>query len=63
MGVFPSENAVFPFQEEELGICLGHTNNDGNEMCQWFLHQNGRVVLRKTLIRLRLDSPTVTNET
>ena len=47
------KTAVFPFQKEELGRCLGPTKNDGNEMCQWVLHQNGQVVLRRNLRRLR----------
>ena len=47
------KNAVFTFQKEELGICLGPTKNDGNNMCQCVLQQNGQVVLRRTLRRLR----------
>ena len=50
---FRHKTADFPFQKEELGRCLGPTKNDGNEMCQWVLHQNGQVVLRRNIRRLR----------
>ena len=48
---------------EELGRCIGPTKNDGNEMCQWLLQQNGQVVPRRTLRRLRSEELTITNET
>ena len=57
------KTAAFTFQKEELGICLGPTKNDGNEMCQWVLQKNGQVVLRLTHRRLRSEELTVTNET
>ena len=60
---FHQKTDVFPFQNEELGRCLGPTNNDGNDMCQGVLHQNGQVVLRRTIRRLRSEKPIVTNET
>ena len=60
---FRQKTAAFPFQKQELGRCLGPTKNDGNEMCQWFLQQNGQVVPRQTLRRLSSEELTVTNET
>ena len=60
---FHQKTAAFTFQKEELGICLGPTKNDGNEMCQWVLQKNGQVVLRLTHRRLRSEELTVTNET
>ena len=60
---FFQNTADFPFQKEELGSCLGPTKNYGNEMCQWVLHQNGQVVPRRTLRRLRSEELTVNNET
>ena len=60
---FRQETAAFLFQKQELGRCLGPTKNDGNEMCQWFLQQNGQVVPRRTLRRLSSEELTVTNET
>ena len=31
---FRQNTAVWPYQSEELGQCLGPTKNEGNEMCQ-----------------------------
>ena len=60
---FRQKTATFSFQKEELGICLGPNNNDGNDICQWVLQKNGQVVPRRTLRRLRLEELTITNET
>ena len=43
---FRQKTAAVTFQEEELGRYLGPTKNDGNEICQWVLQQNGHVVPR-----------------
>ena len=59
---FRQHTAVFPYQKEELGRCLGPTKNEGNEMCQWILQQNGQIVPRRTLRRLRPIELSVTNE-
>lgn len=50
---FRQHTAAFPYQKEVLGRCLGPTKNEGNEMCQWVLQQNGQIVHRRTLRRLR----------
>ncbi len=43
--VYFCENlAAFPFQKEHLGCCLGPAKNEGNEMAQWVLRDNGKVV-------------------
>ena len=34
-----------------------------NEICHWVFQQNGKVVSRRTIRRLRLESLTITNET
>ena len=60
---FCQKTASFTFQKKELARCLGPTKNVGNEICQWVLQYNGQVVPRRTLIRLRLEELTVTNET
>ena len=59
---FLQHTAVFPYQKEELGRCLGPTNNEGNQMCQWILQQNGQIVPRRTFRRLRPIELSVTNE-
>ena len=60
---FRQKTAAFPFQKEYLGRCLAPTNNDCNDMCQWVLHQNGQMVPRQTLIRLKSEELTVRNDT
>jgi hypothetical protein len=43
--VYFCENlAAFPFQKEQLGCCLGPAKNEGKEMAQWVLKDNGKVV-------------------
>ena len=37
----------FPFNKELLGRILGPANGEGNEMAQWALKPNGRVVPRR----------------
>ena len=41
----------FPFLKEELGRCLGLTNNYGNVMCQWFLQKNVQVFPRRNIYK------------
>ena len=52
----------FPRMKEVLGRCLGPCKNEGNEMCQWVLQMNGRIVPRRTLRRLRADELAPSNE-
>ena len=59
---FWQQTAAFPYQKEELGRCLGPAKNEGNGMCQWVFQQNGRVIPRRTLQRLRPEESTVSNE-
>ena len=58
---FRQQKAQFPQQKSELGRCLGPTKNEGNEMCQWVLQQNGQVVPRRTLRRLKPEEISPTN--
>ena len=59
---FRQNTAVWPYQSEELGRCLGPTKNEGNEICQWILQQNLQIVPRRALRHLRPEETTVTNE-
>ena len=45
---FREKKAKFPFNQEILGRVLGPATGAGNEMCQWILKANGRVVPRRT---------------
>ena len=49
---FRETPAKLPFPAYVLGHCLGPADNDGNEMTQWFLKQNGQIVPRRTMRRL-----------
>ena len=39
----------FPFPAHVLGRCLGPAKNEGNEMTQWVLKQNGKIVPQRTM--------------
>ena len=43
---FRDKSASFPFQTQSLGRVLGPAKNAGNEMSQWILKDNGKVVPR-----------------
>jgi len=58
---FREHKSQFPNQKNELGRCLGPTKNEGNEMCQWILRQNGQVIPRRTLRRLKPEEISPTN--
>ena len=60
---FRQGKSPFPLMKEELGRCLGPTKNEGNEMAQWVLQQNGKIVPRRTLRRLTADELAPGNET
>ena len=51
----------FPEHDEELGCCLGPSNNESNEMCQIVLQMNGQVIPRSTIRRLRPDELAASN--
>ena len=42
-------HAGFPLPREVLGRCLGPAKGEGNEMSQWILKANGRVIPRRTI--------------
>ena len=46
---FRDHMAVFPQPKEVLGSILGPARGEGNEMCQWVLKANGKVMLRRTV--------------
>ena len=58
---YREQTAAFPNQKEVLGRVLGPAKGEGNEMCQWVLKPNGRVVPRRSLRPLQdaeIHSPT-----
>ena len=59
---FCQNTASLPYQKEELGRCLGPTKNEGNEMCQWIIQQNGQIVPRQTIRRLITEERSAINE-
>ena len=46
---FRDQTAAFPNNKEVLGRVLGPARGPGNEMAQWILKANGRVVPRRSL--------------
>jgi hypothetical protein len=52
----------FPHAIKKLGRCLGPSRGFGNELCQWVLSQNGKVLPRRTIARLSPAELAVTNE-
>ena len=46
---FRDKSQHFPFAQEVLGRVLGPARGEGNEMSQWVLKCNGRVVPRRTV--------------
>ena len=52
---FQETTAKFPFPAHVLGRCLGPAKNEGNEMTQWVLKQNGKIVPHITMRRLTLE--------
>lgn len=46
---FREHTSAFPSQREVLGRVLGPSRGEGNEMCQWVLKANGRVVPRRSV--------------
>ncbi len=60
---FRENSAKFPYQKERLGRCLGPAKNEGNEMAQWVLKDNGKIFPRRTLRRLFPAELSLTNET
>ena len=52
---FRDHTAAFPNNKEVLGRVLGPARGDGNEMAQWILKANGRVVPRRSLRPLKVD--------
>ena len=59
---FRQGKAKFPYLKEELGRCLGPCKNEGNEMCQAILQQNGKIVPRRSLRRLTTHELSISNE-
>ena len=52
---FMDQTAAFPNNKEVLGRVLGPARGAGNEMAQWILEANGRVVPRRSLRPLKVD--------
>ncbi|EJK65892.1 hypothetical protein THAOC_13210, partial [Thalassiosira oceanica] len=60
--VYYRDNKSFPRPREVLGRVLGPAKNQGNEMAQYVLQINGKVVIRRTFRRLRPDELAASNE-
>ena len=56
-----SSAARLPFLKAMLGRVLGPAKNEGNEMTQWYLKSNGKVVPRRTVKRLTAEQLTPSN--
>ena len=57
---FRDQTAAFPANKEVMGRVLGPARGEGNEMCQWVLKSNGRIVpmiLSPTSLLLRHPIP------
>ena len=52
---FRENRERFPFNREVLGRVLGPSTGEGNEMSQWVLKANGKVVPRRSCRPLRVD--------
>lgn len=61
-GWYYRDNKSFPRPREVLGRVLGPANNLGNEMARSVQQINGKVVVRRTLRRLRPDELAASNE-
>ena len=46
---YHQQMAAFPHNREVLGRVLGPARGEGNEMAQWVLKANGKVVPRRSL--------------
>ena len=46
---YREHTATFPHNHEVLGWVLGSAQGEGNEMAQWILMANGRIVPRQSL--------------
>jgi hypothetical protein len=51
---YREHTAAFPKQKEVLGRVLGPARGEGNEMCQWILKANGKVVPRRSVRPLQI---------
>ena len=52
---YREERNGFPLNKEVLGRVLGPASGEGNEMAQWILKSNGKVVPHRTIRPLRPD--------
>ena len=52
---FREQRNKFPYNAEVLGRVLGPATGAGNEMCQWILKANGKVVPRRTMRKLTVS--------
>ena len=59
---FRETTAKFPFPATVLGRCLGPTRNEGTQMTQWILKQNGNTVPCRTMRQLTQEEMTPPSE-
>ena len=53
---------MLPFQKECLGHVLVPANSEGNEITQWILKDNGKIVPRRTENNLTAQNLALSNE-
>ena len=56
-------SAKYPLPKLYLGRCLGPMKNEGNEMCQAMLKQNGTIVPRRIIYAFNPEELAITNKT
>ena len=59
---FYDDSVKFPHGKATLGRCLGPARNEGNEMAQWVLKANGKIVPRRTCSKLTASEAAPSNE-
>jgi hypothetical protein len=55
LGFFWDQKQNFPFNQEVLGQVLGQAKGKGNDMAQWILKANGRLVPCQSLRPLKVE--------
>jgi hypothetical protein len=60
--IFVRTRLLFLFKQEQLGHCLGLAKNEGNEMAQWVLKDNDKVVPRRSICHLSAAKLAPSNE-
>ena len=62
MVYYRDKTAMYPFQKECLGQCLGPAKNEGNMKANWVLTQLEAVIPRQSLRQLTANELSDSNE-